>query len=283
MSTSPNSSGFFQKLGFGKRRGSKSSNPASPQPQSYPVFPSHGTARQPAPSIHPPGEDSRTIGEGHVDREMLTDSLEYRITFARSFIGFQKEDGEALNAVASLIEPIITKVVDDVYVHLFNFDYTKQPFMGRNIGFSGSLPESLEQLKLSHPQILFRKSFLTKYVRRVFDADYEVMETWEYMDKVGSMHTGRKGMATLKHLRRKQPIHVDLMACTLLLGWVEDVVLTALMKVSDTELSAEEKLVTIRAFNRLMWIQNDLFQRHYIRDDEEAAFNLAAQTFADEP
>lgn len=30
-----------------------------------------------------------------------------------------------------------------------------------------------------------------------------------------------------------------------------------------------------RSTNR--WIQCDLFQKHYVRDDEEAAFNLAAQ------
>lgn len=51
----------------------------------------------------------------HVDRHKLQTSLPDRIAFAREFIGFSVEDGETLNAAASLVGPLVKGVVDGVY------------------------------------------------------------------------------------------------------------------------------------------------------------------------
>lgn len=51
----------------------------------------------------------------HIDRSKLQTSLSARIAFARSFIGFTDEDGEALNAAAPLVAPLVQGVVDGVY------------------------------------------------------------------------------------------------------------------------------------------------------------------------
>lgn len=73
----------------------------------------------------------------------------------------------------------------------------------------------------------------------------------------------------------KQPLHVDLHALTLTLGWVTDVVITIVMEFPKAVLSTSKKAAVLKAFNKLIWLQQDLFQRHYVRTDEEAAANLA--------
>lgn len=40
-------------------------------------------------------------------------------------------------------------------------------------------------------------------------------------------------------------------------------------------LSAARKTAVLQAFNKLFFLQQDLFQRHYVRTDEEAATHLA--------
>ncbi len=85
------------------------------------------------------------------------------------------------------------------------------------------------------------------------------------------MHTGLPGF---KHRAAKQPLHVDLYACTLLLGWVVDQVLAIVAGIPDKTVPVEGKFALSRAFSKLMWIQQDLFQRHYTRTDEEAAAYL---------
>ncbi|MCZ7645616.1 MAG: protoglobin family protein [Planctomycetota bacterium] len=48
-----------------------------------------------------------------------------------------------------------------------------------------------------------------------------------------------------------------------LMGHVRDVPLAALL---ELDLPAEAKARTIRAFNKLLWVQNDLVVRHYARN-----------------
>lgn len=214
--------------------------------------------------------------DGIVDRERLQEDARYRIAWSKTFIGFTTEDGKALNGALPVISPTIEHLVDDIYQHLFKWDYTTQPFLKRNVGYDGELAGSLDYLRLDHPQIQFRKRFLRAYVYRIFDSNWDDMESWEYLDRVGLIHTG---LAGVQGREKNGPIKVDLMACTLLLGWVQDVVLTVVLTLPDNVLSGGEKIKILRAFNKVIWIQQDLFQRHYIRDDEEAEFNLAAQSF----
>lgn len=77
----------------------------------------------------------------HVDRNLIMTSLPDRVAFLRSFIGFSKEDGEILNSAAPLVVPLAKGVVDAVYDHLFQFDYTTEPFTHRNKGYDGEVTD----------------------------------------------------------------------------------------------------------------------------------------------
>lgn len=51
-----------------------------------------------------------------------------------------------------------------------------------------------------------------------------------------------------------------------LLGYVEDIVVGAVMELEGVD--AVVKMRVMRAFNKVLWIQNDLFARHYIGEGE---------------
>ncbi|GAA5829373.1 hypothetical protein JCM11251_005025 [Rhodosporidiobolus azoricus] len=195
----------------------------------------------------------------------IRQSLEWTVAFGRDFMGFSEEDGKVLNSLATMVSPLVKPIVDGVYVHLFEYLYTKAFFLKRNVGFEGEHATALDKLTLNDDMISFRKTSLSADVGKIFTSDYESFKTWEYFDKVAKMHTGLKGFA---HRASKDPLIVDLQPMALLLGWVEDVVLKAVM---DLEVDNATKTAVLRAFNRFVWLQNDLFNRWYAKTDEELA------------
>jgi hypothetical protein len=130
----------------------------------------------------------------HIDPKSLSD-LPTRIQYLRKFIGFTKEDAEALHASKPVVGPLVSAVVDAVYVKLFSFDITSKPFLPRQTGYDGDVPMDLKDLTLDHPQIKFRKDFLASYLVKLVSLDYEKDSTWEYLNKVAIMHTGEAGFA----------------------------------------------------------------------------------------
>ena len=52
--------------------------------------------------------------------------------------------------------------------------------------------------------------------------------------------------------------------CALTLGWVGTVLQTATLQLPEDKLSMKEKIDAVGAINKILWIQNDLFARHYI-------------------
>jgi hypothetical protein len=102
-------------------------------------------------------------------------------------------------------------------------------------------------------------------------ADFASVAFWEYLDAVGLMHTGRPAF---KHRLNKDPLVVDLQQLTLTLAWIHDTVTSIVLLMPKDELSTKRKLRILRAFGKIVWIQQDLFQRHYVRSDEEAKADL---------
>lgn len=132
-------------------------------------------------------------------------------------------------------------------------------------------------MNLDDPQISFRKQFLSVYISKVFKSDFENPVTWVYFDKVAEMHTGElplssslrlpdssflsAGLAGFKHRASKDPLVVDLQPMALLLGWVEDVVLHAVMELPNDVADIKAKTAVLSAFNKLS-APNSLPLRH---------------------
>ena len=73
------------------------------------------------------------------------------------------------------------------------------------------------------------------------------------------MHTGKPGF---KHREKRPDLRVDYIHMNALLGYVVDIVFGAVMDMN--EIDTQMKSRVIRALNKVIWIQNDLFSRHYM-------------------
>jgi hypothetical protein len=74
-----------------------------------------------------------------------------------------------------------------------------------------------------------------------------------YLDFVGGIHTPSKG---------NPAIHVPLVQMNALMGFVADAVNAVIL---GAALPPDAKAGAIRAFGKLLWIQNDLINRHYVK------------------
>jgi len=196
----------------------------------------------------------------HITEESLT-SLPLRISYASAFLGLASEDGEALQAAAPFIAPLIPTVLDAVYTKLLSFDITAKAFVPKNTDYDGETVKSVEELTLEHPQIALRKDFLKNYlVKLVTTGDLgPESKFWDYLDKVAIMHTGKPGF---KHREKRPDLRIEYIHMGLLLGYVVDIVVGAVMTLDQVDNVMKSRI--IRALNKVIWIQNDLFAKHYI-------------------
>jgi hypothetical protein len=84
------------------------------------------------------------------------------------------------------------------------------------------------------------------------------MEFWEYLDKVGMMHVGQG---------RVHPLHVEYVHIGVTLSFVQDILTEAVL--SHPKLKMDRKIALVKALSKVIWIQNDLFAKWYVRDGDE--------------
>ncbi len=186
----------------------------------------------------------------HIDEPRLETDLTYRFEYLCDFIGFGPKDIEAIHASAPHLAPIVPQLVDAVYDKLFQYDSTKRHFVPRQSGYEGSIPQDIDSLTMDHEMIEFRKQHLGRYLTRLVSDPYDA-KLVNYLDTVGKMHTPEFGSKQLV---------VPLVQINALLGFVSDAILGTLLTL---DLAPEAKATTLRAFNKLLWLQNDLVTRHY--------------------
>ncbi|KAF8866778.1 hypothetical protein BDZ45DRAFT_667463 [Acephala macrosclerotiorum] len=195
----------------------------------------------------------------HISASSLED-LPSRISYLSSFLELTPSDSEALLAAKPLVAPLVPTILDAVYTKLLSFDITAQAFVPRNSDYEGELVKSVQELTLEHPQIAMRKDFLKNYlVKLVSTPDLSPTSPfWTYLNNVGIMHTGLPGF---KHRAHKPELRVEYIHMSVLLGYVVDIVVGA---VFEMDIDNAMKGRVIRALNKVVWIQNDLFARHYL-------------------
>lgn len=192
----------------------------------------------------------------HIDRRELYTSLPARMRYLHAFLDFNADDQAALELAAKPLTALIPAVVNIVYKKLLSFDITARAFQTRSTSYEGPLDEFPT---LDSPQIKYRKMFLRGYLKRLC-SDPTKIEYWQYLDKVGMMHVGRG---------RKHPLHIEFVHMSVLLGYVHDILIDAIM--NHPKLDNAQKCAVIRAVTKLLWIQNDLFAKWYVKDGEEFA------------
>lgn len=185
-----------------------------------------------------------------IDEERLESDLAYRFGYLVEFMGFTPTDIEAIHGAAAKLAPLVPSLVDAVYEKLFTYDATKRHFVPRQSGYEGPAPESLETLTQDHEQIQFRKNHLGRYLARLVTAPYDGKMV-NYLDHVGKIHTDKAGSPDLD---------VPLVQMNALMGFVADALVATIQGLG---LEREQERQTLRAFNKLLWLQNDLITRHY--------------------
>jgi hypothetical protein len=185
-----------------------------------------------------------------IDEERLETDLGYRFGYLAEFMGFGAEDVQAIHGAAAHLAPLVPALVDAVYDKLQGYDATWRHFLPRQSGYHGELPSTLDDLTPHHPTIRFRKEHLGRYLTQLVTRPYD-SKMVGYLDKVGQIHTPAAGSAALD---------VPLVQMNALLGFVADALTRTILGLG---LERETEVRTLRAFQKLLWLQNDLINRHY--------------------
>ncbi|RLS70512.1 MAG: hypothetical protein DWI00_14720 [Planctomycetota bacterium] len=185
-----------------------------------------------------------------IDEKRLESDPVYRFEYLAEFIGFESTDADAVQSVAMYLGPMIPELVEKTYARLLAYDATARHFLPRQSGFEGAPPIDLQTLTSAHPQIQFRKEHLARYLSTLLGRTCDA-KLVPYLDMVGRIHTPQAG---------NKEINVPLVQMNALMGHLSDTLLEALFALP---LELSEKTMVIRAFNRLLWVQNDFINRHY--------------------
>lgn len=186
----------------------------------------------------------------HIDEAKLENDLGYRFEYLLDFVGFGSEDIDSIHGAAELLGPVVPALVDAVYDKLFSYDATKRHFVKRQHGYEGDVPESLDALEQDHEMIEFRKQHLGRYLVALVTKPYDAKMVG-YLDMVGKMHTPKAG---------SDELNVPLVQMNALMGFVSDAIIATILSFN---LERETEVRTLRAVNKLLWLQNDLITRHY--------------------
>ncbi|CAG8042148.1 unnamed protein product [Penicillium olsonii] len=204
----------------------------------------------------------------HVDRKLLYVNLEERIKYLHHMLDFGAADVEALMNGHKYIKQLIPAVVNLVYKKLLECDITSRAFHTRNTA-DETEPEA-DYLHEETPQIQRRKMFLRWYLTRLCQ-DPTTMDFWRYLNKVGMMHSGQV---------RRSPLNIEYIHLGACMGYIQDIWIEAMM--SHPHLSLRRKIALVRAVNKILWIQNDLFARYHCSDGDEFWDDMSFMSFEDQ-
>ena len=185
-----------------------------------------------------------------IDEPRLENDTAYRFGYVTEFMGVTGEDLDHIHAAADAIGPLVPGLVDAVYDKLFSYDATKRHFVPKQSGYEGEVPEDVHSLTLDHPMIAFRKQHLARYLAALVTRPYDGSMV-AYLDMVGKIHTPKAG---------SEGINVPLVQMNALMGFVSDSLISTIVGLN---MEREAEVKTLRAFNKLLWVQNDLITRHY--------------------
>lgn len=186
----------------------------------------------------------------HIDEPRLETDVAYRFGYLTQFMNVTADDLATIAAAGSHLAPLVPGLVDAVYDKLSQYDATWRHFAKRNAGFDGPVAGSPDKLRMEDPQIAFRKAHLARYLAALVTRTYDDKMVM-YLDMVGKMHTPKAGSADLD---------VPLVQMNALLGFVADALTATIFALN---LDRETEMKTVRAFQKLLWVQNDLINRHY--------------------
>lgn len=186
----------------------------------------------------------------HINEQRLESDLAYRFQYLAEFMDFGEADIKAIHGAAAAIAPLVPTLVNAVYDKLHQYDSTWRHFLPRQTGYEGAVPKTLAEVTPDHQMIQFRKEHLGRYLAALVTKPYDGKMV-SYLDMVGKMHTPKAG---------SKELDVPLVQMNALMGFVADALTATVLGLG---LDRATEVQTLRAFNKLLWLQNDLINRHY--------------------
>ncbi|CAF1072833.1 unnamed protein product [Rotaria magnacalcarata] len=198
----------------------------------------------------------------HIDKTLIENNLRNRFDYISKFIKFTTDDIAALNDLGRLAVPLIPIIVDQIFQRVLDFDITKRYFVMRHSGFTGVVPVNESELTLESEQMVFRRTALCKYFKRVLRQKVWNDAFLEYISHVGKIHTKMAG---------SESVDIDYVHINILFAYVEHILLDVIL--SNGQIADQRKKSVIIALNKFLWIQNDFFAMHYIRQSKSINFD----------
>ncbi|MDD5559061.1 protoglobin domain-containing protein [Candidatus Methylomirabilis sp.] len=196
-----------------------------------------------------------------LDEQRLELDLAYRYEFLKNFIGFGDEDVAAIRKVLAELVVLMPEIVKEQYHKLLAYDATARHFVERQHGCASPPPESLADLSAKHGQVKFRmdhmQSYLMQLIGHPFDSKIAVL-----LDAVGKMHTPKTG---------NPKINVPLVQMNAFMGMLADLLTERLLALNTDD---DTKINCLRAFQKILWIQNDFIVRHYAAADIQSLMRM---------
>jgi hypothetical protein len=184
-----------------------------------------------------------------IDEARLESDVQYRVAYLSEVIGMTQGDWNAIHESAAVLAPVVDGLVDAVYEKLWGYDATQRHFRRPGSGFKEPVFEDI--MDLDHAYIAFRKERLRKYLVRLVSGVYDDKFA-SYIDWAGRIHTAKAGAPQ---------IEVPLVQMNALMGFVSAAVVSTLW---NLVVDNDQRRRMIEAWNKLLWIQNDLISRHYV-------------------
>ena len=106
--------------------------------------------------------------------------------------------------------------------------------------------------------MIFRKDMLSIYLKRILTQNDWNDTFLQYLSQVGRMHARKHDIKSL---------NVDYIHVNLLLGYLEHTLLDIIWDSEDIENKIKHEMIL--AINKVFWIQNDFFTKHYLSNAED--------------
>ena len=185
-----------------------------------------------------------------IDEAQLEADLGYRFEYLTEFMGFSAEDIDTIHGAAEALAPLAPSLVDAVYVKLFSYDATKRHFVPRQSGYEGNDPgESARTGTRSRTDTVPQAA-----------PDELPGQTCHRPIRRKSGCLSRSGWQDSYPGKGSPNINVPLVQMNALMGFVADAFNATIFSLG---LPSDQTEKAIRAFSKLLWLQNDLINRHY--------------------
>jgi hypothetical protein len=189
----------------------------------------------------------------YVNEQLVAHNVEYRVSFLCHFMGLGPEDFLALHQASPLIIPRIPDIVHAVYERLLAYECTRRHFMQRQHGTENLTQDESQIPGLEDDVIKFRQKHLAEYLAKILTSPYDE-KLLLYLDWVGKIHTAHAG---------NPQIVIPLVEVNALFGYLSDLIVDL---VCSLPLELEHRTRLTKALLKILWIQSDLFNRHYTND-----------------